>query len=95
MDGMPGATSADVYQGKGHPGNGMTSREHRHNGQAGGKKEGTGLSRFKEGGPGGVASGKLDPGQRAMGKERAREDHTWQRTEKTEHTALDSQKETC
>lgn len=39
---LPGATSADVHQGLGHPGQGQTSTEIRHDGQHGRKKQRSG-----------------------------------------------------
>lgn len=42
--GIAGATSADVHKGWGHPGQGQTSTELRHDGQHSGKKQGTGLA---------------------------------------------------
>ncbi|GAB7344179.1 hypothetical protein MBLNU457_2071t1 [Dothideomycetes sp. NU457] len=46
---MPGATSADVHTGLGHPGQGQTSQELRHDGSHSNKKGGSGIT--------GVASG--------------------------------------
>ncbi|KAF2259350.1 hypothetical protein CC78DRAFT_586083 [Lojkania enalia] len=43
-----GATTADVHTGLGHPGQDQTSAELRHDGQRGGSKQGTGVSRFGE-----------------------------------------------
>lgn len=40
---IPGATSRDVHQGLGHPGQGQTSTEIRHDGQHGRKRDGAGL----------------------------------------------------
>ncbi|KAK7706043.1 hypothetical protein SLS57_009824 [Botryosphaeria dothidea] len=40
---LGGATSGDVHTGLGHPGQGQTSVEQRHDGQHGRKKQGTGL----------------------------------------------------
>ncbi|SJL14427.1 uncharacterized protein ARMOST_17884 [Armillaria ostoyae] len=40
---LPGVTSKDVYQSTGKPGSGMSSKELRHDGQPGRKKEGLGL----------------------------------------------------
>ncbi|EKG12645.1 hypothetical protein MPH_10234 [Macrophomina phaseolina MS6] len=42
-DSLGGTTSADVHTGLGHPGEGQTSVEQRHDGQHGRKKQGTGL----------------------------------------------------
>jgi len=42
-DTLTGATSSDVHTGYGHPGQGQTSAELRHDGQRGGVKQGTGL----------------------------------------------------
>jgi len=46
---MPGATSADVHTGLGHPGQGQTSQELHHDGSHSNKKGGSGIT--------GVASG--------------------------------------
>ncbi|PBK68233.1 hypothetical protein ARMSODRAFT_1085535 [Armillaria solidipes] len=40
---LPGVTSKDVHQSTGKPGSGMSSKELRHDGQPGRKKEGLGL----------------------------------------------------
>lgn len=49
---MPGATSADVHQGYGHPGQGQTSQELRHEGAHGRKKDPPGLDGRDLGGSG-------------------------------------------
>ncbi|EGN98135.1 hypothetical protein SERLA73DRAFT_74369 [Serpula lacrymans var. lacrymans S7.3] len=46
---LTGATSADVNQGYGHPGQGMSSKEMRHDGQPGRKRHGQGVEQFGEG----------------------------------------------
>jgi hypothetical protein len=56
---MPGATSADVHTGLGHPGSGMTSREIRHGGQHGRKSERVGVAKY---GTAGVAQGSQELG---------------------------------
>ena len=43
QDSLPGATSADVHTGLGHPGSGQTSAEIRHDGEKGRKNPGRGL----------------------------------------------------
>ncbi|KAJ8521853.1 hypothetical protein ONZ45_g1507 [Pleurotus djamor] len=42
----PGATSADVHGGYGHPGQGMSSKELRHDGKIGRKGGGQGISQW-------------------------------------------------
>jgi len=46
---FPGATSADVHTGLGHPGQGETSTELRHDGSHGRKKQGSGLAGLASG----------------------------------------------
>ena len=48
LEGIPGVTSRDVHTGLGHPGQGETSVEERHDGQHGRKKQREGLSRYGE-----------------------------------------------
>ena len=58
---IPGTDSAAVHTGLGHPGQGQTSNELRHDGQHGGKKQGLGLAGLAEtGNKGGVVDHK-DP----------------------------------
>ncbi|KAG2758066.1 hypothetical protein P692DRAFT_20710223 [Suillus brevipes Sb2] len=45
-DTLVGATSSDVHGGLGHPGQGMTSKELRHDGQPGRKRHGQGTDQF-------------------------------------------------
>lgn len=63
-DTLTGATSADVYDGLGHPGQGMSSKELRHDGQPGRKRYGEGVEQFGQGMAGesgrGDGSRKLD-----------------------------------
>lgn len=77
-DTLGGATSADVHTGLGHPGQGQTSTELRHEGQHTASKQGTGLvgkaSTMNTGGVynDGQAVDQKDPGfanQRALDKE--------------------------
>jgi len=68
-EGMPGATSADVHTGLGHPGQGMTSTELRHDGQQGRKKAGDGLAKFGAAGEQRGADARLDEGQRDLENE--------------------------
>jgi hypothetical protein len=46
---IPGATSRDVYYGLGVPAQGMSSKEQRHDGQPGRKRQGGGVEQFGEG----------------------------------------------
>ncbi|KAG1879241.1 hypothetical protein F4604DRAFT_1753825 [Suillus subluteus] len=48
-DTLVGATSADVHDGLGHPGQGMSSKELRHDGQPGRKRHGQGTDQFGQG----------------------------------------------
>lgn len=48
-DTLIGATSADVHDGLGHPGQGMSSKELRHDGQPGRKRHGEGVDQVMEG----------------------------------------------
>ena len=48
-DTLTGATSADVHSGLGHPGQGMSSKELRHDGQPGRKRHGQGTEQFGQG----------------------------------------------
>ncbi|OJA21020.1 hypothetical protein AZE42_02353 [Rhizopogon vesiculosus] len=63
-DTLTGATSADVYDGLGHPGQGMSSKELRHDGRPGRKRYGEGVEQFGQGMAGesgrGDGSRKLD-----------------------------------
>lgn len=45
-DTLGGATSADVHDGLGHPGQGMTSNELHHDGQHGRKRQGQGIDQY-------------------------------------------------
>lgn len=51
-DDFPGATSADVHQGLGHPGSGQTSSEIAHEGKSHRARDRTGLTGLAEGGSG-------------------------------------------
>lgn len=84
---MPGATSADVHKGLGHPGQGQTSTETRHDGQHGGKKQGQGLARHGAAGDLSYADSRVDEGQRDLGNEAT--GRTKQRGNKGELTAED------
>ncbi|KAI5787283.1 hypothetical protein EDC01DRAFT_631652 [Geopyxis carbonaria] len=66
---MPGATSADLHTGLGHPGQGMTSNEIRHDGQKKRKNQGTGLTRFGKNSDLNAADGRIDESQRALDKD--------------------------
>lgn len=77
-EGMPGSTSADVHQGIGHPGQGMTSREIRHDGQQQGKgpkRERLGLAKHGAAYTAGAsqelggANPRVDPRQRGLDEE--------------------------
>ncbi|KAI9573553.1 hypothetical protein HD554DRAFT_895935 [Boletus coccyginus] len=46
---IPGASSRDVYKGLGVPVQGMSSKEQRHDGQPGRKRQGGGVEQFGEG----------------------------------------------
>lgn len=63
-DTLTGATSADVHDGLGHPGQGMSSKELRHDGQPGRKRQEKGVEQFGQGmageSGGGNGSRKLD-----------------------------------
>jgi hypothetical protein len=67
---LQGADSADVHTGLGHPGQGQTSSELRHDGQNSGKKQSTGLAGLSSGvGQGGGVVTGHDPqfaGQRNL-----------------------------
>lgn len=68
---MHGATSADMHQGMGHPGQGMSSNEMRHDGMHGNKKQGMGTIGLTRVGQGEEHMGR-DPdfsGQRALNKD--------------------------
>jgi hypothetical protein len=56
-DTLVGATSADVHDGLGHPGHGMSSKELRHDGQPGRKKQGQGTDQFGQGRAGDTLDG--------------------------------------
>ena len=60
-----GATSRDVHQGLGVPAQGMSSKEQRHDGQPGRKRQGGGVEQFGEGMAG--ESGKGDGTRRVDG----------------------------
>ncbi|KAI9752750.1 MAG: hypothetical protein M4579_005506 [Chaenotheca gracillima] len=69
---LGGASSGDVYQGLGHPGQGMTSSELRHEGEHHRKRQGQGLT----GVGASVATGQsvdpaINPNQRALDKDEA------------------------
>ncbi|KAF1986912.1 hypothetical protein K402DRAFT_393533 [Aulographum hederae CBS 113979] len=66
---LNGATTADVHTGLGHPGQGQTSSELRHDGQHHREKRGTGLTGLASGGQVVDGSEPKFAGQRAMGKE--------------------------
>lgn len=59
-DTLVGATSADVHDGLGHSGQGMTSKELRHDGQPGRKRHGQGTDQFGHEGREEHSSKKLD-----------------------------------
>ncbi|KAF8241972.1 hypothetical protein K440DRAFT_607998 [Wilcoxina mikolae CBS 423.85] len=91
-EGIPGSTSADVHTGYGHPGQGMTSREIRHDGQQqgkGGKKQRLGLAKHAAEYTAGKSQelGGADPRgddrQRALGKEVPRGANRGNKGEKT------------
>jgi len=74
QDTIPGATSADVHTGLGHPGQGMTSNELRHDGMKGGKHQSVGLEGVASGAKGSKLVDSHDPqfqDQRALNKEEA------------------------
>ncbi|KAL9125057.1 MAG: hypothetical protein Q9217_005684 [Psora testacea] len=69
-DTLGGATSRDVHTGMGHPGQGMTSNELRHDGKHTSKKEGSGLAGV---GASGASSTNKMVDERTQPKERAYE----------------------
>lgn len=74
MDTIGGATSADVHKGYGHPGQGQTSTELRHDGQHGRKKEPLGLQRIADDpvpATNQMADPRIDQTQRALDKDEA------------------------
>lgn len=92
MDGMPGATSKDVHQGLGHPGQGMTSTEMRHDGQHGAKKQGMGLTGFGQSELK-ATDEREDPRQRALDKDIERKD--FKPSGMMEGTAMDQPKDSA
>ena len=69
-DTLGGSTSGDVYQGLGHPGQGMTSSELRHDGGGAGKKERKGLVGV---GASGASAGNMGVDERMQPEQRALE----------------------
>ncbi|KAI9781577.1 MAG: hypothetical protein M1816_002250 [Peltula sp. TS41687] len=72
MDTIGGATSADVHRGYGHPGQGQTSTELRHDGQHGRKSEPLGLAGVTSStATNQAADPRIDQTQRALDKDEA------------------------
>jgi len=67
---LSGATSADVHTGLGHPGQGQTSTEIRHDGQHTRKRVGAGLEGVGASGVSGVDE-RYDPSQRGLERDEA------------------------
>lgn len=65
-DTLGGATSGDVYTGYGHPGQGQTSSELRHDGEHHRKRQGGGLESVGVSSGRGIASERVDERQRGL-----------------------------
>ncbi|KAL9099130.1 MAG: hypothetical protein Q9163_005324 [Psora crenata] len=71
-DTLGGATSADVHKGMGHPGQGMTSKELKHDGNQTASKEGSGLASVGASGTASsnqMADARTEPNVRAYDQE--------------------------